>query len=114
LQSPKPGAHLRVAVGLLSSEGYFAPIAHSSLVRVPPAEPQPGPVEWMEVVPVRSRGRQREPLVVVRRGGEHAERGILAADVGDESARSSSPTTGHPGFPVGGSSSPSGKHPGAK
>src|SRR5207249_1465174 len=39
LQAPKPGAHLRVAVGLLSREGYFAPIAHSSLVRVPPAEP---------------------------------------------------------------------------
>src|SRR5206468_1735124 len=33
------GAHLRVAVGLLSQEGYFAPIAHSSLVRLPPAGP---------------------------------------------------------------------------
>ena len=113
LQSPKPGAHLRVAVGLLSREGYFAPIAHSSLVRVPPAEPQPGPVEWMEVVPARSRGRQREPLVVVRRGDDHDERGLRMTDVADE-ARGTSPSAGRPGFPVGGSSSPTGKRPGAK
>jgi hypothetical protein len=78
LPSVKPGAHLRVAVGLLSPEGYFAPIAHSSLLRVPYAEPAPpGPVEWMEVVPERSRGREREPLVIVRRGpNEHFERGL--------------------------------------
>jgi len=113
LQSPKPGAHLRVAVGLLSHEGYFAPIAHSSLVRVPPAEPQPGPVEWMEVVPTRTRGRQREQLVIVRRGGDHDERGIRLADVADE-ARGTSPSAGRPGFPVGGSSSPTGKRPGDK
>jgi hypothetical protein len=76
LPSVKPGAHLRVAVGLLSPEGYFAPIAHSSLVRIPYADPAPpGPVEWMEVVPARSRGRDREPLVIVRRSpGEHEER----------------------------------------
>jgi len=74
-QAPRPGAHLRVAVGLLSKEGYFAPIAHSSLVRVPHAEPGPdGPVEWMEVLPGRSRGREREPLVIVRRGHAHDER----------------------------------------
>jgi len=107
LQTPKPGAHLRVAVGLLSGEGYFAPIAHSSLVRVPPAEPQPGSVEWMEVVPPKTRGRQREPLVIVRRGG-HAERGIKAPEGFDETG-GSSPTAGKPGapgFPFGGSSSP--------
>jgi hypothetical protein len=74
-QAPLSGAHLRVAVGLLSAEGYFAPIAHSSLVRVPWAEPAaPGPVEWMEVLPGRSRGREREPLVIVRRGHDHEER----------------------------------------
>jgi hypothetical protein len=79
LQSPRPGAHLRVAVGLLSPEGYFAPIAHSSLIRVPSPEPGPaGPVEWMEVLPGRLRGRERESLVIVRRGHEHAERGVLA------------------------------------
>jgi tetratricopeptide (TPR) repeat protein len=77
-QAPRPGAHLRVAVGLLSPEGYFAPIAHSSLVRVPYAEPGPeGPVEWMEVLPGRSRGREREPLVIVRRGHDHSERAYL-------------------------------------
>jgi hypothetical protein len=74
-QAPKPGAHLRIAVGLLSPEGYFAPIAHSSLQRVPYAEPGPeGPVEWMEVLPGRSRGREREPLVIVRRDHAHSER----------------------------------------
>ncbi len=113
LQAPKPGAHLRVAVGLLSSEGYFAPIAHSSLLRVPPAEPQPGPVEWMEVVPARSRGRQREPLIIVRRGDDYDERGLRATDVAEE-APGTSPTAGRTGFPVGGSSSPTAKRPGAK
>jgi hypothetical protein len=77
LHTPRPGAHLRVAVGLLSQEGYFAPVAHSSLVRVPNAEPAaPGPVEWMEVVPGRSRGKEREPIVLVRRGAEHSERAV--------------------------------------
>ncbi|MGZ3428479.1 MAG: DUF4912 domain-containing protein [Polyangia bacterium] len=105
MQAPKAGAHLRVAVGLLSGEGYFAPIAHSSLVRVPPAEPQPGEVEWMEVVPPKTRGRQREPLVVVRRGGGHDERGVKSPDgFGDERGGSSpSPRPGAPG--LGGSSS---------
>ena len=85
LQAPRSGAHLRIAVGLLSTEGYFAPIAHSSLVRVPPTGPQPGNVEWMEVVPAR-RGRGREPLVIVRRG-EHDERsltGVPGAYTGGE------------------------------
>jgi hypothetical protein len=78
-QAPKPGAHVRIAVGLLSPEGYFAPIAHSSLVRVPYAEPGPeGAVEWMEVLPGRSRGRDREPLVIVRRGHDHAERAFYS------------------------------------
>jgi hypothetical protein len=108
MQAPKPGAHLRVAVGLLSGEGYFAPIAHSSLVRVPPAEPQPGPVEWMEVVPDKTRGRQRSPIVVVRRGAGHDERGIKAPDGAVDEARGTSPSGGRPGFPFGGSSSPTG------
>jgi hypothetical protein len=74
LRAPRAGAHLRIAIGLLSSEGYFAPITHSSLIRVPPHHPSPGPVEWMEVVPAKTRGRLREPIVMVRRSG-HAERG---------------------------------------
>jgi hypothetical protein len=119
MQAPKAGAHLRIAVGLLSGEGYFAPIAHSSLVRVPPAEPQPGPVEWMEVVPLKSRGRQREPLVIVRRGAEHAERGIKAPDGfdPDEPRGGASPTAGRPGapgFPFGSSSSSPGRRNGGK
>lgn len=79
LPTTHPGAHVRAAVGLLSPEGYFAPIAHSSLVRLPAAEPGPeGPVEWMEVRPGRTRGKEREPLVIVRHGqaGEHMERGL--------------------------------------
>ncbi|MDB4965665.1 MAG: Cobalamin biosynthesis protein BluB [Myxococcales bacterium] len=109
LQAPKPGAHLRVAVGLLSGEGYFAPIAHSSLVRVPPAEPQPGPVEWMQVIPPKTRGRTREPLVVVRRGGDHAERGVRTPEQHAESGHErggSSPTakSGSQTYPFGGSS----------
>ena len=112
LQAPRPGAHLRVAVGLLSREGYFAPIAHSSLVRVPPAEPQPGPVEWMEVVPARTRGRVREPIVIVRRGAEHAERGVkdVQAPLTTETGAGTSPTAtrpGQPGWPFAGSSSSS-------
>lgn len=87
LQAPKPGAHLRIAVGLLSQEGYFAPIAHSSLVRVPSPEPGPeGPVEWMEVVPNRS--REREPLVIVRRGQDHEERGAPSGDRGGDGGTS--------------------------
>ena len=113
LQAPRAGAHLRVAVGLLSGEGYFAPIAHSSLVRVPPAEPQPGEVEWMEVLPAKTRGRQREPLVVVRRGGAHDERGIMAPDGSGGGARGGSSPSGSPfGPPLGSSSSPSGKRSG--
>jgi hypothetical protein len=114
LQAPRAGAHLRIAVGLLSTEGYFAPIAHSSLVRVPPTEPQPGPVEWMEVVPAR-RGRGREPLVIVRRSGDHDERGVRLP--GGGVVGGSSPGPGGPaggGVPwAGPSSSPTGgKHGG--
>lgn len=117
LQAPKPGAHLRVAVGLLSHEGYFAPIAHSSLVRVPPAEPQPGPVEWMEVVPPRTRGRTREPIVIVRRGADRNERGVRAPEGFDTEERGGASPSGRrpgaPGFPFGASSSP-GKRDGGR
>jgi hypothetical protein len=106
-QAPKSGAHLRIAVGLLSQEGYFAPIAHSSLVRVPYAEPGPeGPVEWMEVVPGRSRGREREPLVIVRRGEDHAERSWQGEGAAGhwEELPGSSKGKWTPGGPPGGSS----------
>jgi hypothetical protein len=111
LSAPLPGAHLRIAVGLLSREGYFAPIAHSSLVRVPPADAQPGPVEWMEVVPPRTRGRQREPLVIVRRGADRAERGVRAPEGFPRGGSSpSAARPGQPGFPGGVSSSPGRRH----
>lgn len=78
LEVPRPGAQLRVAVGLLSPEGYFAPIAHSSQLRLPP--PAPGPaapaVDWMQVAPPRSRGEQRERIAIVSRAAPHAERGL--------------------------------------
>jgi hypothetical protein len=112
LPAPRAGAHLRIAVGLLTPEGYFAPIAHSSLVRVPPAEPQPGPVEWMEVVPARGRGRTREPIVIVRRAGDHDERGLRSS--GGGALGGSSP--GAPGLGGGslGGSSPTRRDPGAR
>ncbi len=72
---PRPGSHLRVAVGLLSAEGYFAPIAHSSLHRLPPTGPasDAGPVEWMEVAPPRMRGKEPEPPAIARRGPGQTE-----------------------------------------
>jgi hypothetical protein len=82
IQLPRAGVQLRIAVGLLSQEGYFAPIAHSSQIRLPPAEPSAEiAVEWMEVVPGKSRGRSLEPLVIVRRDVDHTER-VLSAPQG--------------------------------
>jgi len=103
LPAPHAGEQLRAAVGLLSPEGYFAPIAHSSVVRVPPGHPSgEGPVEWMEVVPGRTRGREREPIVIVGRGQGHAERGVR--DPSDSGEGGASPTG-----PWGAPSSGSGK-----
>src|SRR5205814_1407867 len=39
--APRPGGRASCAVGLRAPSGAFAPIAHSALVRVPPAEPYP-------------------------------------------------------------------------
>ena len=48
LEAPRPNSLLRVAIGLLSPEGFFAPIAHSSLLRVPPQQPSGDTtVEWL-------------------------------------------------------------------
>ncbi len=80
LPSPRAGVQVRAAVGLVAPSGLFAPIAHSSTVRVPPAEPapfDPTAVRWMEVAPARTRGREREPIEIVRRdipAAEHVER----------------------------------------
>jgi hypothetical protein len=67
--SPRPGARVRAAVGLLTPSGLFAAIAQSSLVRVPPSEPAPTyAVEWMEVQPALTRGLEREPVVLPAHG----------------------------------------------
>jgi hypothetical protein len=107
-QTPQPGAHLRAAVGLLSLEGYFAPIAHSSLSRLPPVDQAPeGPVDWMEVVPGKTRGKDREPLVLVRRGHDHAERGARPQGGEERAHEPGAPSSGR-WNPGSGSGSPTG------
>jgi hypothetical protein len=100
LHVPHAGAQVRVAIGLLSKEGYFAPIAHSSLVRLPPAGPSSeAAVEWMEVVPARGRGTRREPIVIVRSAADHAERAV-----GEDAARLPPRGEGSSGKPPAGGS----------
>lgn len=70
LPTPRPGVTLRAATGLVARSGLFAPIANSSSVRVPPAEPappEPAPVEWIEVQPARYAGEKPEPIEITRR-----------------------------------------------
>jgi hypothetical protein len=78
LSAQRSGVLVRAAVGLVSPAGLFAPVAHSSTVRVPPAEPAPpSHVEWMEVEPARSRGLKPEPIQIVRAAGTAPpERGL--------------------------------------
>jgi hypothetical protein len=79
VEAPRPGALLRVAVGLLSGEGYFAPIAHSSMWRLPPPHPAPSSQtarEWMHVQPLRGRGEVRERITVLALNTAHTERGL--------------------------------------
>ena len=76
--SPRPGVRVRAAVGLVTPSGLFAPIAHSSQVRVPPTEPaQNVSTEWMEVRPGTSGGRAPEPIEIVTRGPSTGERGVI-------------------------------------
>src|SRR5262249_42778952 len=59
--APRPGAYVSAAVGLRSADGRFAAIAHAPRIQVPQAEPGPEEaVEWMEVIPARTRGREFE------------------------------------------------------
>ena len=92
LQTPGAGALVRAAIGLLSVEGYFAPIAHSPSQRVPHDGPAAEiSTEWMTVLPAKTRGREREPLAIVKRP-EHSERGLLVRMVpGGAAANSSMP-----------------------
>lgn len=104
LDVPRPGSLLRVAVGLLSREGYFAPIAHSSTLRLPPPQPgPPGPADWMHVQPARGRGEQRERINILGRVVPHVERQLRWRVAGGDDpgaggtsqvALGSSPTSG--------------------
>lgn len=77
LESPRAGAHLRAAVGLLTAEGLFSPIAQSQPLRLPPTQPSTEmAVEWAHVHPVASDGKQREHIVVSRPEQPHKERAL--------------------------------------
>lgn len=101
--TPRPGIQLRAACGLVAPSGLFAPIAHSSTVRVPPAEPAPsdaGALRWMEVAPPASDGREREPIRIVRRDippSEHVERTPSTPSVSEPSPSPTSPWRWRPG-----------------
>ena len=83
LEAPQKNAVFRVAIGLLSAEGLFAPIAHSPSVRMPPQQPSSETsIEWLHVLPARSDGRQRERIVSASQ--PHRERIVPAR--GPESA----------------------------
>jgi hypothetical protein len=74
LEAPRPGALVRAAVGLLSAEGYFAPIAHSAPVRMPPQQAAPqASVEWLHVLPAISEGHKRERIIAVPPPEPHEE-----------------------------------------
>ncbi|MBI2894804.1 MAG: DUF4912 domain-containing protein [Deltaproteobacteria bacterium] len=56
------GARHRVAIGLRSADGRFAPIAHSSPAWTPPASPSEDTrVEWMKVLPPAERSAEVSP-----------------------------------------------------
>ena len=75
LESPRAGAHLRAAVGLLTAEGLFSPIAQSHPLRLPPTQPSTETaVEWAHVQPVHNDGKQREHIVLSRPEQPHQER----------------------------------------
>lgn len=69
------GTLIRAAIGLLTPEGYFAPLANSSLLRMPPHVPASEPAsEWLHVQPPRGGpGRER---IVKSSSGPHSERGV--------------------------------------
>ncbi|MBL8636245.1 MAG: DUF4912 domain-containing protein [Myxococcales bacterium] len=77
LESPRAGAHLRAAVGLLTTEGLFAPIAQSQPLRLPPTQPSTDTaVEWAHVQPGQLDGKQREHILISRPERAHKERAL--------------------------------------
>ncbi len=108
LPAPYPGAWLVPILGLRGADGRLEPIASAPRVRVPWSHPEEGPVEWMEVAPARTRGLEREPPVIVRRGlaGEPGLKQI-AAGLGlwppapsSAGPRRASPSPTSPGAPT--------------
>jgi hypothetical protein len=100
LPTPRPGAQVRAAVGLVASSGLFAPIAHSSTVRVPHVEPAPpSAVTWMEVEPASGRVRERQPPRIIRGPGAegHAERALPGSAVPGAPAAGVGSSGGGPG-----------------
>lgn len=108
LEAPRSNALLRVAIGLLSPEGYFAPIAHSSMVRVPPQQPSSETaVEWLHVLPARGDGRQHERILMGEAGQAHKERALpwrVAGSDGDSTLQGAEALTFSGPAAAGGSS----------
>jgi uncharacterized protein len=99
LPAPRPGVVVRAAVGLVAASGLFAPIAQSSTVRVPPAEPAPpteARPEWMEVEPTRGLSVERTPIKIVPGAASdgHAERPLTSPQPSETTGES-----GGPGWP---------------
>jgi hypothetical protein len=63
LEASRPHLQIRAAVGLLTPEGYFAPIAHSQPLRLHSAPAAPPvsakPVQWLHVTPASPSSRER-------------------------------------------------------
>lgn len=75
LEAPRQNAVFRVAIGLLSSDGLFAPIAHSPTIRMPPQQVSgETSIEWLHVLPTRGDGRARERIVAASQ--KHSERSV--------------------------------------
>lgn len=75
LEASRQTPVFRVAIGLLSAEGLFAPIAHSPTVRMPPHQASGDTsIEWLHVLPSRGDGKVRERIVAASQ--KHSERGV--------------------------------------
>ena len=58
-EAPRQHSVFRVAIGLLSAEGLFAPIAHSQAVRMPPHQASGDTsIEWLHVPPLRGTAKR--------------------------------------------------------
>lgn len=107
LEAPRPGAMVRAAVGMLSVEGYFAPIAHSALVRMPLQQAAPqASVEWLHVLPPRSQGHKRERIVAVPPAVQHEERALPVLEGGPVATVGEVPAAAPPEREIAPSSSP--------